>query len=155
MHLQSPNETMVWELNMKKNHYSTAAAVIILVLALLSAIGVRTFMSPCVHDDGSFGSCHWAGQALFGLSIVIAAQSMIAFAWKNFALRQGLYLAMTLTAVLGLLIPGPLIKLCSMADMRCRMIMRPAAMILYSLILVLAAAGMLLSGSEKRSGKEG
>ena len=134
---------------MKKNHYSTAAAVIILVLALLSAIGVRTFMSPCVHDDGSFGSCHWAGQALFGLSFVISAQSVIALVWKDSALRQGLYLSMALTAVFGLLIPGALIKLCSMADMRCRMVMRPAAMILYSLILVLAAAGMLLSGAEK------
>ena len=139
---------------MKKNHYSTAAAVIILVLALLSAIGVRTFMSPCVHDDGSFGSCHWAGQALFGLSLLIATQSVIALVWKDLALRQGLYLAMALTAVLGLLIPGILIKLCSMADMRCRMIMRPAAMSLYSLILVSAAAGMLLSGAEKRSGKK-
>ena len=139
---------------MKKNHYSTAAAVIILVLALLSAIGVRTFMSPCVHDDGSFGSCHWAGQALFGLSLLIATQSVIALVWKDLALRQGLYLAMALTAALGLLIPGILIKLCSMADMRCRMIMRPAAMILYSLILVSAAAGMLLSGAEKRSGKK-
>jgi hypothetical protein len=69
---------------------------------------------------------------------------MIALVWKDSALRQGLYLSMALTAVLGLLIPGTLIKLCSMADMRCRMVMRPAAMILYSLILVLAAAGMLL-----------
>ena len=140
---------------MKKNHYSTAAAVIILVLALLSAIGVRTFMSPCVHDDGSFGSCHWAGQALFGLSLLIATQSVIALVWKDLALRQGLYLAMALTAALGLLIPGILIKLCSMADMRCRMIMRPAVMILYFLILVSAAAGMLLSGTKKGSGKEG
>ena len=143
------------ERNMKKNPYSTAAAVIILVLALLSAIGVQTFLRPCVHDDGSFGTCHWAGQVLFGLSLVIAAESLTALLRKDFALRRGLYLAMAFTAVLGLLIPGTLIKLCSMADMRCRMIMRPAVMILYFLILVSAAAGMLLSGTKKGSGKEG
>ena len=42
-------------------------AVILLILSLVIVIGSQTFLSPCVHEDGSFGPCHWAGQALLGL----------------------------------------------------------------------------------------
>ena len=44
---------------------SIIPAVVILVLSLVIVIGSRTFLSPCVHEDGTFGPCHWAGQALF------------------------------------------------------------------------------------------
>jgi hypothetical protein len=46
-------------------------AVILLILSLVIAIGSQTFLSPCVHDDGAFGSCHWAGQALLGLGCAL------------------------------------------------------------------------------------
>ena len=130
---------------MKEKKRSLVPALVTLVLAVLAAAGVKSFAGPCVHEDGSFGPCHWAGHALFGLSIVIAAESVIVLWRKDAGLRRGLYLAMMLTAVLGILMPGTLISLCVMESMRCRMIMRPAMLVLYALMLVSATTGALLS----------
>ena len=130
---------------MKEKKGSSIPAIVILILAILAMTGVRTFASPCVHEDGTFASCHWAGQAVFGLAILIAAESALVFWRKNTGLRKGLYLAMVLTAELGILTPGTLISLCSMESMRCRMIMFPAVVVLFSLMLVSAAAGVLLT----------
>ncbi len=130
---------------MKEKKRCLIPALVTLVLAVLAAAGVKSFAGPCVHEDGSFGPCHWAGQALFGLSIVIAAESVIVLWRKDAGLRRGLYLAMMLTALLGILMPGTLISLCVMESMRCRMIMRPAMLVLYALMLVSATTGALLS----------
>ena len=135
---------------MKEKKRCLVPALVTMVLAVLAAAGVKSFAGPCVHEDGSFGPCHWAGQALFGLSIVIAAESVIVLWRKDAGLRRGLYLAMMLTAVLGILMPGTLISLCGMATMRCRALMRPAMMILFALMGVSAAAGIILSGDKKR-----
>ena len=130
---------------MKEKKRCLVPALVTMVLAVLAAAGVKSFAGPCVHEDGSFGPCHWAGQALFGLSIVIAAESVIVLWRKDAGLRRGLYLAMMLTALLGILMPGTLISLCAMESMRCRMIMRPAMLVLYALMLVSATTGALLS----------
>ena len=130
---------------MKEKKGSMIPALATVILAMIAAAGVKSFAGPCVHEDGSFGACHWAGQALFGLSIVIAAESVIVLWRKDAGLRRGLYLAMMLTAVLGILMPGTLISLCAMDSMRCRLIMRPAMLVLYALMLVSATTGALLS----------
>ena len=118
-------------------------ALAILILATLVAAGVKTVLGPCVHEDGSFGPCHWAGQAVFGTAVLLAVQSLCAIVQRQEAGRRGLYLAMMLTAVLGILFPGTLIGLCGMATMRCRAVMRPAVTILFSLAAILSLAGFL------------
>ena len=131
---------------MKKR--SMIPAVIIGLSALTATAGSRSFLGPCVHEDGTFGPCHWAGQALFGLALLMAAEAVIAVAWKNESLRKGLYIAMALTAVLGILVPGTLIGLCGMATMRCRALMRPAMTILFAVMGIASAAGVFLSGEQ-------
>ena len=47
-------------------------------LSILLFVGVGTFFAPCgVHEDGSFGACHWAGQAVMAAGIVLLAMSII------------------------------------------------------------------------------
>ena len=69
------------------------------------------------------------------------------------ALREkaGLYLAMALAAILGLLIPGTLIQLCGMATMRCRMVMKPAMTILCALMLITSILGFLMARGKDRA----
>ena len=57
--------------------------------------------------------------------------------------KQGLYLAMLPVSVAGLLTPGTLIDICKMNTMRCRMVMRPAMLVLFALTLVASLAGCL------------
>ena len=46
---------------------------------------------------------------------------------------------------MGILTPGTLIDLCHMSTMRCRMLMQPAMVILFSAALVCALTGAVLS----------
>ena len=119
----------------------------ILLLALLAAIGSQTFLGACVHEDGSFGACHWASRALMGEGALMAALSLLALILKRE--RAGLYLASALTAILGLLTPGVLIDLCKMDAMRCRMLMKPAMMILFGAMLIASVAGWLMARRAK------
>ena len=118
-------------------------ALVILILSLIAAAGSQTFIGPCVHEDGSFGACHWAGQMLLGVGCLLAVLALLAlFLPKQ---RSGLYLAILPAAVLGIAAPNGLIALGKMDDMRCRMLMRPAMTVLFVIILIAGAAGTVLS----------
>ncbi len=116
---------------------------IILLLALIAAVGSQTFLGACVHDDGSFGACHWACRAILGEGGLLAALSLLALAMKRE--RAGLYLAMLPASLLGLLTPGTLIALCKAPTMRCRMLTQPAMAILFGATLLASLVGWLLA----------
>ena len=122
---------------------SNILAVIILILSIVAAVGSQTFLGACVHDDGSVGACHWACRAMLGEGALLAVLSLAALAMKRE--RAGLYLAMLPASLLGLLTPGPLIALCKMPTMRCRMLTRPAMTILFGAMLLASLVGWLLS----------
>ena len=138
---------------MKKNPFSVLA-LIICILALITAAGSRTFLGPCIHEDGSFGTCHWAGQAVFGTALLLAVQSLFALFQRHSLMRKGMFLAMFWTAMLGILFPGTLIGLCGMATMRCRAVMRPAVTILFALTGGLSLAGCLIGRSDAKTGHD-
>jgi hypothetical protein len=54
-----------------------------------------------------------------------------------------LYLGILPVSVAGLLTPGTLIDICKVNTMRCRMVMRPAMLVLFALTLVIAMVGCL------------
>ena len=130
---------------MKKTYFP---AIIILALSMLAAIGSQTFLGACVHEDGSFGACHWACRAMLGEGGLLAVLSLMALALKRE--RAGLYLAMIPASLLGLLTPGPLIALCKAPTMRCRMLTRPAMMILFGAALLASLVGWLLARRGER-----
>ena len=123
-------------------------ACIVLALALVIALGSQTFLSPCVHEDGSFGACHWAGRALLGIGCVTAILAALALALRHAKARLGVYLSLLPVTLLGILTPGTLIDLCRMSTMRCRAAMQPAMIILFAVMLVCAGVGALLSAKE-------
>ena len=131
-------------LTMKKQ---SIPAVILLILSLVIAICSQTFLSPCVHDVGSFGSCHWAGQALLGLGCALGILAVLSLAIQR--ARYGAYLSALPLCVLGILTPGTLIDLCRMSTMRCRMVMQPAMIILFSAALEAALTGAILTGRKQ------
>ena len=118
-------------------------AMILLVLSLIITIGSQSFLSPCLHEDGSFGPCHWAGQALLGLGCVIGILAILSLCVQK--ARLGAYLSALPVCGLGILTPGTLIDLCHMSTMRCRMVMQPAMILLFSAALLCALTGAILT----------
>ena len=121
----------------------TIPAMVPLVLSLVIVIGSQSFLSPCVHEDGSFGPCHWAGQALLGLGCVVGILAILSLCVQK--ARLGAYLSALPVCGLGILTPGTLIDLCHMSTMRCRMIMQPAMILLFSAALLCALTGAILT----------
>ena len=122
-------------------------AIILLILAALIVIGSQTFLSPCIHEDGTFGPCHWAGQTLLGLGLVTGALAALALCVRR--ARFGVFLSALPVCMLGILTPGTLIDLCRMSTMRCRMVMQPAMIILFAAALFCALAGAVISAGKK------
>ena len=118
-------------------------AAVLLILSLLIVIGSQSFLKPCVHKDGSFGPCHWAGQALLGLGCALGVMAALALAVRRAGF--GIFLGALPVCVLGILTPGTLIDLCHMSTMRCRMVMQPAMIILFAAALLCALTGAVLS----------
>ena len=118
--------------------------VILLLLSLLLTVGVKTFMGPCVHEDGSAGSCTWAAQAVFGNGLVLCALSLLLVLVPG--LRRGLALGVLGLSLETACLPGLLIRLCLMDTMRCQAVMRPAVLVLCVLTGLL---GLLVFLTEK------
>ena len=125
---------------------SVIPAVILLLISVAVIFGSQSFLSPCVHEDGTFGACHWAGQSLLGLGCVTGI--LAALALRSRRARPGIYLSVLPVCVLAILTPGTLIDLCRMSAMRCRMVMQPAMIILFSAALLCALAGVIISSRE-------
>ena len=123
-------------------------ALIVLILAIVATVGSQTFLGACVHEDGSFGACHWAARAVMGEGALLAVLAALALMLRRE--RAGLYLAMLPVSILGAFTPGGLISICTSPAMRCRMAMRPAMMILFFLMLAASLTGWLMSRGEAR-----
>ena len=122
-------------------------AIVLLALSLVMIIGSRTFLSPCVHEDGSFGPCRAAGQMLLGLGCALGCLAALVLCVKR--ARLGVYLSALPVCALGILTPGTLLDLCRMRTMRCRMVTQPAMIILFSAALLCALAGAVLAARKK------
>ena len=136
-----------------RKHSTLAPEITLIALSLLLLIGLMTFASPCaVHEDGSWMTCHWAGQALKGLAALLTALSALLAIFRDRGVKRGIALAMIPAALLAIALPGSLIGLCGMETMRCRMIMRPTALVVGVLVAALSAIEFVLTGNrEKRA----
>ena len=124
-----------------------------LALGGTMAVGSQTFLAPCVHEDGSFGSCHWAGQMMLGLGILLCVLALCSLLARQPAGRAGLYLAQGLAGALGFLVPGTLIALCGMHSMRCRAIMQPGMRILCAATVLMGIVGGVLEWRKAKRGQ--
>ena len=130
---------------MKENRHIGVTDALLLILSLGLAIGLATVFQPCVHEDGSFGACHWAGRAVLGVGIALSALAVLRLFMGSQA-RRGTDAAFIAFGALTAALPGGLIGLCGMATMRCRTLTQPASLVLGVLIAVTAAADLLLRG---------
>ena len=128
--------------------------VILLVIGLVIAVGSMTFLGPCVHEDGSAGACAQTAKAVCAagcLLILLAAPTL----WiSGPGVRLGLAAASLCAAIQGLVFSAGLLPLCGMGTMRCRALMQPAMLILFSLALLVSAAGILSEGRAYRKAEK-
>ena len=124
--------------------------IVLLILSAIFLAGILTFFAPCgPKDDGSWMTCHWAGQAIRGIAAVLFIISVIHLIIKDENVKQGLSVAIIPMALLSAILPGTLIGLCMMNTMRCRAIMRPGTIVLSVLMIAAAVLDIILQRKKK------
>ncbi len=137
---------------MEHNHpRARVSSLLLLVFSAVELAGVRTFFAPCgPKEDGSWMSCHWAGQAVTGIAVCLVILSIAHLLTGNRGMKLGLDVGIMVLTVFSALIPGRLIGLCMMPDMRCHQLMTPGVTVCSVLVLAAAVADAALIG---RKGK--
>lgn len=125
--------------------------LLLLVFSLLYLSGILTFFAPCgPKEDGSWMTCHWAGQAALGTAAVLTVLSVVHILAKDRGIKLGLDVGILSAAALSALIPGRLIGLCMMPEMRCRQLTAPGVTVCSVLILAAAAADLILQRERRK-----
>ena len=112
-----------------------------IVLNAIFFVGIQTIFAPCEpHEDGTWMTCHWAGEALLGIAAALLAIAVMHLVIPRAQVKLGLALAMIPISVLALVLPDHLIDLCMMETMRCHTVMDPAVTVLSLLNIMTAGA---------------
>lgn len=120
------------------------------VFSLVFLVGITTFFAPCgPKEDGSWMNCHWAGNALIGLSAVLVVLSLVHI-FVPAQVKIGIDSAAFLIAVLAIVLPGNLIKLCGMHTMKCHTLTRPATIIVSAFIILSVALDIFLQTKKRK-----
>ena len=129
----------------KKGFRIGAGDVLLLVGSAAFLLGSLLVFGPCgPKEDGSWMTCHWAGNALSGLAAVLTVISLIHVFVPHARIKQGLSCGMIPVAILAALAPGHVVGLCMHADMRCHTVMAPSAMVFAVAIVVFAVIDLIL-----------
>ena len=150
---------------MKKYHRIQIVLVAVqLMFAFLLMIGEKTFLRPCsARPDGTFMTCHWAGESVYVLSILLFFGAMLMLIIRKQEVYAALEGMVILICLLMKHIPGGFIPLCMKKDMRCWAVMRPGVGLLCDLVILLAIVVEILvwrtkkeagSGDENRGEKQ-
>ena len=125
--------------------------VLLTVFSAAYLVGIRTVFRPCgPKEDGSWMSCHWAGQAVTGIAVCLVILSIAHLLTGNRGMKLGLDVGVMVLTVFSALIPGRLIGLCMLPDMRCHQLMTPGVTVCSVLVLAAAVSDAALIG---RKGK--
>ena len=121
-----------------------------LLCSLVFCIGMMTFLKPCgAKEDGTFMNCHHAGTALSIIAVILIVLSIVEMFVKNKMMQICLSVLTLICGILCILIPGRIISLCMMPEMRCRAITQPGG-IIFGVIFIILAAAALLAGRKKK-----
>ena len=127
--------------------------IILIILSALLTTGVKLIFPACpAHDDGSFMTCHWAEQAVFGAGIALTAISCIVLITGGGKTALGASLAAIPLAAVTALIPDIIIPLCKMPMMQCHTVTHPAVSVISCLIAFTALVNAVVI-IRKKEGK--
>ena len=117
---------------------------VLLALPALFLAGILTLFQPCSpSEDGGWMNCHWAGQALMALAAALLVLGVLRLFLRP-SVRIGMDISAMVLCAAAFCVPGRLIPLCLMPQMRCRAVMAPWVTVLSVLIIVAAAADIVL-----------
>lgn len=130
-------------------------SIVLLALSLALTLGTKFIFHACgAKEDGGWMSCHWAQQTVIGAGVVLTVLAVLLLLQRGAKGRRVLSLAMVPVALYAMLLPGTIVSLCMMSDMRCRAFMRPAVLLFGALIIIAAVINIIFSKNEQQERAE-
>ena len=94
--------------------------ILLLISPVLFGIGIKNWFPVCGMKEDMVMSCHWAGEVLFALSVLLVIISLIHMVIPDERIKAGIDISGAGIAVLSMMIPGNIIFLCKNSEMQCR-----------------------------------
>ncbi len=131
-----------------KNNFRIADCIYF-VLSVLFLLGSIFLFNTCApKDDGSWMTCHWAGNIVTGLAAVLCILAL-AINFVSLSVKKGIYFASLLLELFTAFVPGKIIHLCMMSEMKCNALSKPCV-IVFSLILAVYSLLNLFSKTKSK-----
>ena len=139
----------------KEKFKLSIAELLMVILSVLFMIGIRTWFAVCPVMSETIMSCHWAGEVLKALSILLAAVSVIHIICPDWRLKIGIDIPMFCICILTAFIPGGLINLCMMEEMACRSQTKLWTIIISIALIIVILADIIICASAVSKEKHG
>lgn len=94
--------------------------ILLLVCSVLYSIGIKSWFPVCGVSGDMVMSCHWAGEVLFAVSVLMIVISAVHIVIPDEKIKTGIDISLAGIAVLAMIIPGNIISLCKNSEMQCR-----------------------------------
>ena len=134
--------------------------ILLLVCSALYCIGIKYWFPVCKASGDMIMSCHWAGEALFALAVLLCVLSAAHTFIPDEKIKSGIDISLAGIAVFAMLIPGNIISLCKSSDMICRNGTSMWTSVFMILLIIIAAADIFiylqsLSGGKHKRNRSG
>lgn len=131
------------------------AELLLVVVAVVYAIGIRTWFEVCPAMGESMMSCHWAGEVLKATSLLLAGMTLFIVFIPDMKVKTGLNIGIIGLSILNISVPGGIINICKNADMACRSNTYLWNIILTVSCMIIAIADIILMFSYSNREKHG
>lgn len=131
----------------------TITDILGLIASILFLIGINVWFPVCEPTDSGFMSCHWAGEVLKAAAVVFVILAAAHIAVCDGNIKIGMSIASVGFYAFAFYVPGRIIFLCKMSEMRCRsqtQLWTAVFMIILMLISVTDIIFNTLKASEKK-----
>ena len=149
------------EMLLNKEKFRLAVTdILTFAVSLVYLLGIRLWFPVCEASENGFMSCHWAGEVLKAMSIVLLLISIIHLVVPDEKVKIGMDIPLCCIYALSFCIPGRIIPLCKMAEMSCRRGTQIWTAVIMIVLLLIAIADIILYSSvfakqkHSRNGKE-
>lgn len=131
---------------------NTIYGIVLLLLGICLAAGTQFVFHACgMHEDGSYGRCHYAQLVIVCIGLLMTAGALCTIFLRTREVMLAVSVITACEAVLTLLIPGKVIPLCMMATMSCLAKMKPFTTVMGIVILLVSIAGFIPALSRKEN----
>ena len=127
----------------KEKFKLSVTELILLVISVLFLIGINSWFSVCPANEDMIMSCHWAGEMLKVMGLLILVVAVIHLIIADTKIKLGMDIPLICICLVTAFIPGGIINICQNTEMVCRQSTQTWTIILSIVLLVITLVDII------------